>query len=288
MDIIAILEQGRERARQQSLREKAMRNQASVKDVPEDLREASLQPEGLAGGASETLPSREGEKVADEGQARSVLSPRREQFALALARGESATGAYVSAGYRPKWARQNASRMMRQPEMAARLQQLKSSITANVLKLDISDRNARIAAVKNRSNRLRAALDCLRSERARDLADVSGGQSGLLSRDYSGKNGGQEIYSIDTGMIALERELRAHDRQVAQELGQWQETLEDRQRGASHEALLQQLERGRERARRGALEYRARRAEEAGTARAPMVQSRAADGSGPSVLQPPE
>ena len=53
------------------------------------------------------------------------------------------------------------------------------------------------------------------------MADIPGGASGLLTRDYKG-NGGQVVTRVDSGIVALCSELRAHEQQAAQELSQWQ------------------------------------------------------------------
>jgi hypothetical protein len=50
------------------------------------------------------------------------------------------------------------------------------------------------------------------------MADVPGGASGLLMRAYKGK---RLVTRIDPGVVALASELRGHERQAAEELGQW-------------------------------------------------------------------
>jgi hypothetical protein len=64
-------------------------------------------------------------------------------------------------------------------------------------------------------------MKAVMAARAADMADVPGGASGLLVRQYKqiGKVKVEE-YAVDTGLL---RELRAHERQAAQELGQWME-----------------------------------------------------------------
>jgi hypothetical protein len=55
--------------------------------------------------------------------------------------------------------------------------------------------------------------------------------------------------------LALPAELRAHERQAAEELGQWVERHEEHNNGVDLVAILNA---GRERARRAALEEEAR------------------------------
>jgi hypothetical protein len=47
--------------------------------------------------------------------------------------------------------------------------------------------NARVAALLKRWDRLRVGLDLTLQERGADMADLPGGASGLLVRDYKGK-----------------------------------------------------------------------------------------------------
>ena len=48
------------------------------------------------------------------------------------------------------------------------------------------------------------------------MADVPGGASGLLFRDSRG------VARVDSGLVLLLAEIRAHEQQAAQEIGQWQ------------------------------------------------------------------
>src|SRR5450759_3596687 len=58
-----------------------------------------------------------------------------------------------------------------------------------------------------------------------DFADVPGGTTGLLVKDYKGKEADQLVYKVDTGLLG---ELRGHERQAAEELGQWKTHHEER------------------------------------------------------------
>ena len=51
-----------------------------------------------------------------------------------------------------------------------------------------------------------------------DFAVVPGGKTGLLCRELRGKKD-TPVYKVDTALLA---ELRAHEQQAAQEIGQWQ------------------------------------------------------------------
>jgi hypothetical protein len=56
-----------------------------------------------------------------------------------------------------------------------------------VIALEISSRNARVAALQKRWDPLRAGLDLILDQRGADMADVPDGASGLLARGHKGK-----------------------------------------------------------------------------------------------------
>jgi hypothetical protein len=65
-------------------------------------------------------------------------------------------------------------------------------------------------------------------QRGADMGDLSGGASGLLMRGYKGKKTDRLVTRIDPGVVSLVAELRGHERQAAQEWGQWKTRVEDR------------------------------------------------------------
>jgi hypothetical protein len=82
-------------------------------------------------------------------------------------------------------------------------------------------RDNRLAAQQDRHNRMRLVME----ERAADMAEVPGGKSGLLVRQIKQIGNGDsarevEEYKLDAGLLS---EFREHEKQIAQELGQWQE-----------------------------------------------------------------
>jgi hypothetical protein len=74
-------------------------------------------------------------------------------------------------------------------------------------------REARIAAKKDRWARLKTIVD----ERAATMADIPGGSSGFLTKDYKGEN---VIHSFDAGLFKAFGET---EKDLAIEVGQWQE-----------------------------------------------------------------
>jgi hypothetical protein len=93
--------------------------------------------------------------------------------------------------------------------------ELQNAVSEGFIQAAITDRNARVNALQDRWDRLKRLMD----SRGRMMADVDGGgETGLLCRDFKGKDANQEIYRVDTGMLA---EMRHIERQAAEELGQW-------------------------------------------------------------------
>jgi 3-dehydroquinate dehydratase-2 len=113
--------------------------------------------------------------------------------------------------------------------------------------LEISSRNARVQAMQDRWSMLRAGVAQLMIERvvdsAVDMAEVPGGGTGLLVRQYQG---GAPIYKVDTGLVRLIGQLLAHEKQAAEELGQWAEKR-DVSADATAAAIIVNLNLGRQR-----------------------------------------
>jgi Terminase small subunit len=148
---------------------------------------------------------------------------RHEEFALLVAKGVSATKAYVSAGYSSNGAQQSAGRLLLNVMVCSRVRELQETLSAATIALEISSRNARVQALQNRWDKMRRVID----ERATspDFAEVPGGTTGLLCKDYKGKAADTVVYKVDTGLLA---ELRAHEKQAAEELEQWKTHIEVR------------------------------------------------------------
>jgi hypothetical protein len=49
----------------------------------------------------------------------------------------------------------------------------------------------------------------------------------LLARDYKGKEADRLLTRIAPGMVSLFAELRGHERQAAEDLGQWKTRVEE-------------------------------------------------------------
>jgi hypothetical protein len=112
-------------------------------------------------------------------------------------------------------------------ELCSRIRALHETLSAATIAREISSRNARVAALQKRWDRLRARLDLILDQRGAGMADIPGGASGMLARDYKGKEADVPVTRIDPGTVSMVAELRGHEQQAAEELGQW----EDARRG---------------------------------------------------------
>jgi hypothetical protein len=141
---------------------------------------------------------------------------KQEQFAQLIAKGVSATKAYVTAGYSPKGAAQGGARLLRNVQVCARVRAIRERVSAATIAVEISSRNARIQALQSRWDKMRQVIE----ERgaSEEYSSVPGGTTGLLTKDYKGKQADTPVYKVDTALLA---ELRAHERQAAEELAQW-------------------------------------------------------------------
>lgn len=150
---------------------------------------------------------------------------KHEHFAQLVAKGVSATKAYTSAGYSDKGAQPSGARLLLNAMVCNRIREIQETFSAGTIALEISSRNARVQALQERWDKMRQVI----TERAVHYAKggddesdaiVPGGETGLLVKDFKGKEADQPVYKVDTGLLA---ELRNHEKQAAEELGQWTE-----------------------------------------------------------------
>ena len=143
-----------------------------------------------------------------------LTNTRHEQFAQFVARGISATRAYTSAGYSKAGAAASASRLLTKAGVSARIKELKTSIAESVVKVEIRKRSARVEVLQNILNRMCSLIEA----RALEYSDHPGGATGLLVKDYRGKNAEHQIWKFDTGLMS---QINATMKQAAIEEGQW-------------------------------------------------------------------
>jgi hypothetical protein len=105
------------------------------------------------------------------------------------------------------------------------IEELKATIAAGVVDLEIRKRSARVQVLQTRLDGMLA----LSAARALVYADYpGGGATGMLVKDYRGKNAEQEIWKFDA---ALEAQIKDTLKQAAIEEGQWTEARSEGRRG---------------------------------------------------------
>jgi hypothetical protein len=91
------------------------------------------------------------------------------------------------------------------------------TLSADTITLEISNRNARVVALQERRDRLRAGLDLVIDARCGHGRSASG----MLVRGYKAKKANRLVTRIDPGVVSLVNELRGYEWQAAEELEQW-------------------------------------------------------------------
>lgn len=152
--------------------------------------------------------------MADEAAGETkALSPKMERAAGLVAEDQQSNEAIAAAiGIK----RQTLDLWKRRPDFAARVEAIRQQWRAQIEQEGIANRQNRIAALNDRWRKLQQIIEA----RAADpTMTAPGSDTGLLVRTYKpGKYKTVEEYRVDVGLAA---ELRAHEKQAAEELGQW-------------------------------------------------------------------
>ena len=171
------------------------------------------------GGRAAARGGRAKRRAAAETSGTVLDNTKHEQFAQSVATGTSATGAYTSAGYSEAGAAASASRLLTNANVSARIEELRTSIAEGVVELDIRKRSARVEVLETNVNCMLGLIEA----RALEYSDQPGGATGLLVKDYRGKNAEQEIWRFDAALVV---QINATMKQAAIEEGQWSEKRE--------------------------------------------------------------
>lgn len=109
------------------------------------------------------------------------------------------------------------------PDFRAKVESLRQEFREKVKAEGIANRQNRIDALNDRWKRMHQVIE----ERAADPthASMPGYKTGLLVYQVKGVGKGEDfqlidLFAVDTGLL---KELREHEKQAAQELGQWTE-----------------------------------------------------------------
>lgn len=112
------------------------------------------------------------------------------------------------------------------PEFSERVQSHLNEIRAYIRSHGISIIENRVAALQDRWERMKRVI----AERAEspEMQDVPGGKTGLLVRQLKKVGAGADAEMVEEFAIdaALLKEMREHEKQAAQELGQWSDKHE--------------------------------------------------------------
>jgi hypothetical protein len=145
-----------------------------------------------------------------------LKNARHELFAQGVATGKSATQARRLAGYRDgPGARAAASRLLTKSNVRARVAELKEEFSRSIVAATIAEKSVRIAILDDFRHRMQRLFEA----RAVDMADVPGGDTGLIVRQIKSIGFGKqakviEEYAFDAALV---REARATLEQVAEE-----------------------------------------------------------------------
>jgi hypothetical protein len=158
--------------------------------------------------------------MAENDSQNEALTTKQERAAQLLAEDDltdEAIAAEVEIGARTLW------RWKHRPEFAERVKHYRAEFAERVMDEGIARRDKRIQALNRRHRKLLKVIE----ERAADptIQHIPGGSTGLIVRRLKviGTGHNQQVveeYEVDTGTL---RELREHEKQTAQELGQWVE-----------------------------------------------------------------
>ncbi len=151
-----------------------------------------------------------------------LSNPQHEAFAQHVVSGLSLTEAAIKAGYKESAANNMGSRTAKLPTVRMRIEELRNFHSKQALAAaGIRNPQARVSALEDRWTRMRQIID----ERAQapEMESVPGGKTGLLVMTYKQIGSGQNAqmvreYELDRALLT---ELREHEKQTAEELGQW-------------------------------------------------------------------
>jgi hypothetical protein len=149
---------------------------------------------------------------------------RHERFAQNVVSGLSLSTAYIAAGYKEAGASANAARLIRNPTVSSRIDELQNEIAAKFRR----SREERLSSLQQRMdgyNERRQKLLAIIGERAMAGWNAPGASTGLLTREVKSIGAGKTFKEIEEFRvdIPLLRELRELEKQAAIELGQWTE-----------------------------------------------------------------
>jgi hypothetical protein len=112
------------------------------------------------------------------------------------------------------WPR-SSSRLAKNDDIRERLIELQKGIASGVIAAEITERNARVVILQELVDGARRLIHARGQEMAAE--GIPGGDTGLLVKDYKGKDANQVVYKAD---VALMGRIESHLREASVQLGQ--------------------------------------------------------------------
>lgn len=112
------------------------------------------------------------------------------------------------------------------PDFKARVDLHISELRARVRRRGIAIVENRVAHLQRRHDLMNEVI--VERGKSREMQGVPGGATGLMVHNVKAVGSGEnaeriDLYEVDTALL---KELREHERQAAQELGQWQDKID--------------------------------------------------------------
>lgn len=146
-------------------------------------------------------------------------NPQREEAALLLAKDELTD---LQIAERLEIGQRTLVTWKLRPEFRQRIDDIQTEIRDRIRRHGIAVVENRVAALGDRLRRMQQVI--VERGASPEMENVPGGRTGLLVRDFKGTGEDKEsVYYVDTALL---REMREHEKQAAQELGQWTEKSE--------------------------------------------------------------
>ncbi len=136
--------------------------------------------------------AREGSSNRSGGSGRPLTNGKYEHFALLVAKGESPAKAYVQCGYSKNGALQSGNRLLRRPEVSARVEELKTAVSERQVERMAVDRAWVVA---------RLIENVQRAMQVEPVRDREGNPTGQYTYQGGVANKALELLGKESGMF---------------------------------------------------------------------------------------
>jgi hypothetical protein len=154
-----------------------------------------------------------------------LRNPKHEKFAIRFAETGNATESYKYAGYNAKngGAAVQACRLIKRPNVQARISELHAETTKYALRPSIRDKVTRLGVLADIGERMLRVVQARAADP--DTAKAPGGDTGLLVRQLQGLGAGENFQVVEKHEVdaVLLREIREFSKELATQLGEREE-----------------------------------------------------------------